>query len=195
MECDASAATSAAGTSSGGTCALPSLSLSTALESPSALDEILARHGFCILHGLTTLESATLDACDAAAMALFSCPARRKGRLRAPRQRASTRLHSRCTTLPLAGLGLHNVHCTATGALLREQFHSLADESALELVPWPTGRGGAGVRPAVRSATALLHGLCTRLLDRLDPRIEGERELQQASLSHSKSLTHTPFVS
>ena len=168
---------------------LPRIALADALVSKK-FDAIMRVHGYCILTNLPQSTLSRSNACDQQAERLLrahlqnSHKHRLNKSLHVERSGARcTRLRSACSkSLPLVGVGVHSVKDHAK--LQRCQFHLLADEHALKLVPWPT-RTQAALRPAVEQCCWDLHALSTKLLAALGAgfgaRLERERGSQVAT--------------
>lgn len=154
-----------------------------------AVRQALSRHGFAILRdALSRAETAALARCDELALACFGATDDQQMAMRCAGSvaRRQTRQLEVCSKLPLAGIGLHTV--SEEGERVRDQIHLVTDPAAMRLMRWParTGRLG-GLGKAVRHATHVLHGLCTELLDAVEPAAEGARRAQ-AELSGDPSV-------
>ena len=171
------------------------LPLAAALDPTSdALDQQLRRHGFAVL-ALPRDRRLALGTHDATFLDLFEAPTKAKARLRCSRRpTATTRSQARTSSLPLAGIGYNTV--TGQGAddsheevITRQQFHLVADEAALALLPWRGVGAPRGLEQASRQACAELHALCTELLGALaGGRFERRRAEQAERLGGDPSV-------
>ena len=159
--------------------ALPRLSVADAVSRVGGLSNVLATHGFCVLHDLDESALRDLSTCDEQGRMLLSSSASTLMHVQCSTIR--TRRRAACESLPLTGLGVNTV-CTG-GHVQRRQLHVLADAAALDLVPWPSGRQ-PGLRPAVEGATTALHSLARRLLTQLDGGTVLEAARAQQAAAH-----------
>ena len=151
----------------------PRIALSDALAPGcSELDRLLRCHGYVVLRDVPEYMRTRCAACDCQAERLLTAHLRleqqpqqqRQNSLRIPER--STRLRQACSqSLPLVGIGVNTVRDQSRRAL-RAQFHLLADETALQLVPWPVRRHPA-LRPAVEQCCLDFHRLAVSLLSAL----------------------------
>ena len=153
--------------------------LSAALDGDQ-LACILASRGYAVLSQLGDEECTTLRRCESRMEELCAASASVKKGVRVGRSGRRTRLHARCASLPLAGLGYQSI--LDSGREQREQLHILCDEHAVRLMPWPEVKV-RGLKTDMLAAAALLHHTCTRLLGQLGAgEVERRRSDQAARL-------------